>query len=126
MSVVKNLQAPSMKQSFVVMLVSLDGGENKDMTMKQEFVNTVEKNLQQTNTLKLEPVQEVVQIKTVKIKRIIPDGIEDVYNMEVEDHHNFSVNGGFIVHNCLDALRYACERFSKNTKIRFTDRSRLF
>ena len=28
--------------------------------------------------------------------------------------------------HCLDALRYACERFSKNTKIRFTDRSRLF
>ena len=126
MSVEKNLQAQSMKQSFVAMLVSLDGGVSKDMTMKQEFVNTVEKNLQQTNIQRLEPVQEVVQIKTVKVKRIIPDGIEDVYNMEVDDHHNFSVNGGFIVHNCLDALRYACERFSKNAKIRFTDRRRLF
>ena len=72
--------------------------------------------------------EELVNIFSLngKVKRIIPDGIEDVYNMEVEDHHNFSVNGGFIVHNCLDALRYACERFSKNTKIRFTDRRRLF
>ena len=29
----------------------------------------------------------------------------DVYNMTVKNTHNFSVNGGLIVHNC-DALRY--------------------
>ncbi|WP_391503129.1 hypothetical protein [Clostridium botulinum] len=33
-------------------------------------------------------------------------GKEDTYNMEVKGHHNFSVNGGLIVHNCMDALRY--------------------
>ena len=69
---------------------------------------------------------EKKKIKFIEIDSIEYLGKEDVYNMEVEDHHNFSVNGGFIVHNCLDALRYACERFSKNTKIRFTDRRRLF
>ena len=76
----------------------------------------------------LTPKEEIVNIFSLngKIKSVSLDGIEDVYNMEVDDHHNFSVNGGFIVHNCLDALRYACERFSKNTKIRFTDKSRLF
>lgn len=26
--------------------------------------------------------------------------------MEVDGLHNFSVNGGIIVHNCVDALRY--------------------
>lgn len=26
--------------------------------------------------------------------------------MEVKHHHNFSVNGGFVVHNCMDAIRY--------------------
>ena len=26
--------------------------------------------------------------------------------MEVEDNHNFAVNGGLVVHNCADALRY--------------------
>lgn len=41
----------------------------------------------------------------MKIVKIDPLGFEDVYNMEVENHHNFSVNGGFIVHNC-DAIRY--------------------
>ena len=34
------------------------------------------------------------------VKSIKPIGYADVYNMEVEDHHNFSVNGGLIVHNC--------------------------
>ena len=28
--------------------------------------------------------------------------------MEVEDTHCFAVNGGLIVHNCADAVRYLC------------------
>lgn len=45
-------------------------------------------------------------MKTVKVTGVHPDGIEDVYNMEVEDTHCFAVNGGLIVHNCMDATRY--------------------
>ena len=45
-------------------------------------------------------------VKQTKIKSIKYLGKEDVYNMEVENHHNFSVNGGLIVHNCMDAVRY--------------------
>ena len=33
-------------------------------------------------------------------------GTEPVYNLEVADNHNFAVNGGLIVHNCMDAMRY--------------------
>ena len=44
-----------------------------------------------------------------KIKSITHVGVEDVYNMEVEKYQNFSVSGGLVVHNCLDALRYAYE-----------------
>ncbi|MBP5410824.1 MAG: hypothetical protein J6Y26_02825 [Lachnospiraceae bacterium] len=33
--------------------------------------------------------------------------------MEVEDNHNFAVNGGHVVHNCIDAVRYAMERVWK-------------
>lgn len=51
-------------------------------------------------------MQQSTDIKTVKIKSIKYIGKEDVYNMEVKNHHNFSVNGGFIVHNCMDAIRY--------------------
>ena len=44
----------------------------------------------------------------VKIKSIKEAGRSDVYNMEVKNHHNFSICGGFIVHNCMDAVRYFC------------------
>lgn len=42
----------------------------------------------------------------VEIEGIEDDGYEDVFNMEVERDHNFAVNGGYIVHNCMDAMRY--------------------
>ena len=40
-----------------------------------------------------------------KVKSVERIGSADVYNMEVKEFHNFSVNGGIIVHNC-DSLRY--------------------
>lgn len=33
-------------------------------------------------------------------------GAEPVYNLEVDDNHNFAVNGGLVVHNCMDSARY--------------------
>lgn len=41
-----------------------------------------------------------------KVKSVEQDGEEPVYNMEVDGNHNFSVNGGLIVHNCMDETRY--------------------
>lgn len=37
---------------------------------------------------------------------VVPAGRSDVYCMEVPDHHAFAVEGGVIVHNCCDAMRY--------------------
>lgn len=45
-------------------------------------------------------------VKSTGIKKIEFDGYENVFNMEVEDNHNFAVEGGLIVHNCMDATRY--------------------
>ena len=45
-------------------------------------------------------------VKTVKVQGIEKIGCEDVYNMEVLGTHNFSVNDGLIVHNCMDSSRY--------------------
>lgn len=42
----------------------------------------------------------------VKVLKIESVQNEDVYNMEVIGTHNFSVNGGLIVHNCMDDIRY--------------------
>ena len=48
-----------------------------------------------------------------KIANIRYIGKQDVYNMEVGNYHCFSVNGGLIVHNCIDSTRYALEEVSK-------------
>lgn len=45
----------------------------------------------------------------VKVKSIKKLPAQAVYNLEVEDTHCFSVNGGIIVHNCEDAARYLCK-----------------
>lgn len=44
----------------------------------------------------------------VEIESIRKVGKEPVYNMEVKKFHNFAVNGGIIVHNCMDDIRYFC------------------
>ena len=44
----------------------------------------------------------------VQITEIVHSGKQDVYNMTVMQHHNFTVNGGYVVKNC-DALRYYCK-----------------
>lgn len=45
----------------------------------------------------------------VRVRRIRKTVAEPVYNMEVEQFHNFAVNGGLIVHNCIDSARYSME-----------------
>lgn len=50
------------------------------------------------------------------IESIAMAGKADVYNMEVDKYHNYSVEGGLIIHNC-DALRYYCRTRIKNYKI---------
>ena len=44
----------------------------------------------------------------MKVKSITYAGKADVYNMEVEDTHNFVIQGGVISHNCADEVRYFC------------------
>lgn len=42
----------------------------------------------------------------MRVKSITYAGKANVYNMEVADTHDFAVNGGVIVHNCYDMIRY--------------------
>lgn len=41
----------------------------------------------------------------VKVKSVTPAGVEPVYNMTVDEHHNYLIRGGVILKNC-DAARY--------------------
>ena len=81
----------------------------------RKFVVSAEVNILRTNTKK----QNTVQLVKVKgIKRI---GKADVYNMEVKNHHNFSVCGGFIVHNCMDSTRYFVSTILGHRAARFRE-----
>lgn len=74
-------------------------------------------------------VPEVVQIgkepKREKIKSIRFHSMQNVYNMEVEDHHNYSVDGGLIIHNCIDATRYAFEKDMLNKVGRIGNKAKI-
>ena len=49
---------------------------------------------------------------TANVKSIKKVGKADVYNMEVEEYHNFIANG-IVVHNCIDATRYILVEFER-------------
>ncbi len=66
----------------------------------------MEKNLKLIDLNPVKPVAGIAEMPYVKIKKIIQSQNEDVYNLEADKFHNFAVNGGLIVHNCMDALRY--------------------
>lgn len=40
----------------------------------------------------------------VRVKKIWMTKPEPTYNFEVEDYHNYQVEDGYVVHNCLDAI----------------------
>src|SRR5690554_3976001 len=91
--------------------------------MKPETVPTAGSNSLLTNTARQSAVQELAPIDLThdclsfaKVKAIRHVGKQDVYNMEVKDHHNFSVNGGLVVHNSIDAIRYALEDDMKGSR----------
>ena len=65
-----------------------------------------------TNTKK----QNAVHLVGVAKIEIEPN--EDVYNMEVMGTHNFAVNGGVIVHNCMDETRYFAYTILRNKAYR--------
>ena len=44
----------------------------------------------------------------MKVKSVRYVGKADVFNMEVDDTHDFVVQGGVVVHNCVDEIRYMC------------------
>ena len=88
-----------MKTHFAAIIVRRRFGALPALIMSKRNVNIVGKNSLQTST------RLPNTVLSIGIESIEFDGYEDVYNMEVEDNHNFAVNGGIITHNC-DAMRY--------------------
>lgn len=81
-------------------------GLNPALTTKGGSARPVEKSSLQTNMQKQSAVPEAARLDFVPVKAVRSAGREPTYNMEVDGFHNFSVNDGIVVHNCVDALRY--------------------
>jgi phage terminase large subunit len=80
------------------------------LTTKHENANGVERNLSQTNIAAQSSVAEVVaenmlQASEIKKIEIVSEEVANVYDLEVENMHEFFANG-VLVHNCIDASRY--------------------
>lgn len=67
------------------------------------------------------------RVKLVPVVSVAPAGRADVFDLDV-DHpdHAFTVNGGIVVHNCYDALRYCLSGMDlpepRVTRMRFSNR----
>jgi len=90
-------------------LAKLVTGANRKWIIFQGNVPIVINNSALINTKIPSVVQSDVPCYYVGIKKITKLNRQPVYNMEVEEAHHFGVNGGMIVHNCMDACRYAID-----------------
>lgn len=101
---VKNLNPkidiPKNRIHFAAIIVNQRLDVNQAWMTFLRSAKSVEKNSRLIN------IQKSNIAKSVGIKSIELGGNEDVYNLEVDDNHNFAVNGGLIVHNCMDSARY--------------------
>ena len=62
----------------------------------------------------------------MRVKAIRPAGTADVYNLEVEETHDFAVESGIIVHNCYDELRYVCMKNPISPRLRPVEKPRPY
>jgi hypothetical protein len=49
----------------------------------------------------------------------------DVYNMEVDNDHNYTIENGIVTHNCVDGIRYSLERIMKRNHADYRVLSRM-
>ena len=89
-----------LERSVINFMLNLHTEEHQELTILKGSACTVEAPSLQTS------IQKQNTVKSTGVVAIEFDGYEDVYNMEVEDNHNFAVNGGLVVHNCMDSMRY--------------------
>lgn len=63
----------------------------------QKGADARKRNVQEQEMLRLASLRNT--LNNHKVIAVVPDGREDVWDMEVEDNHNFVVNG-VVLHNC--------------------------
>jgi hypothetical protein len=93
---------------FAQMPVNPHIAENRALTISRKSANGAVKNLPLTNTQKLDFV--VLPVEQKELQKLESPR---VYDLTVDECHEFFVNG-ILVHNCIDALRYALDGYITN------------
>lgn len=101
-SVEKKLKKEVLQKSSVPITVNQNIDYQQELITSLVNVNIAKNNLLKTNILNVDFVQEVVVYNVLKNK--LQEDV--VYDLEIEDIHEFIANN-IIVHNSVDALRYA-------------------
>lgn len=102
----QNLKRKPVLKNFAQTNVSHVIEEVLALITNNVYAQNAEKNSLSINMLK--PNVAVDRVQTVTYGGIS----EKVYDLTVEDQHEFFANG-ILVHNCIDGVRYACERESQ-------------
>jgi len=100
-NVEKNLLLRNITIDSAQTIASQKQEESQELTMNEEYARIVERNLQSTNILRQDSVQEVVVTKV----EVDYGKREEVYNLHIENVPEYIANG-MLVHNCMDAIRY--------------------
>ena len=101
-AVEKNIEREhSALANSVPITVNPNGAEIITSTMKCESVSYAGKSLLSTNTAGYNSAVEAVVCDIV----VLNESYKQVYDIEVEEAHEFFANG-ILVHNCIDAIRY--------------------
>lgn len=90
------------QQSFAPMLASPNTGEITTPILSKESAQTVAAPSQQTNSKMANTVVKSAVVRIVGIE----EKPQQVYDLTVEDRHEYFANG-ILVHNCMNAGRYA-------------------
>ena len=72
-------------------------------------VRHMRKNVLLSKAQRADMLAKVPEQEDIHPAKIEADGVEPVYCLDVYDTSNFSIEGGIIVSNCMDALRYAID-----------------
>ena len=104
--VVRLLSKSHLGKIFFAQIIASRNGEGITTLMtRKEFASIAERNSQQTNIASHDSVLSFAVQDII----VISESNKQVYDIEVEDVHEFFANG-ILVHNCLDALRYVCSK----------------
>jgi phage terminase large subunit len=109
---IRSLLKKQHSKDFAVINASLNTEEIQGLIMKKDYVNIAEVYLKLINMINLNFVQKVVVKKITKEEK----NSEQVYDLTVENNHEFFANG-ILVHNCIDATRYIFSFLNKEVKI---------